>query len=169
MEYGFGDGTTYDVTGNNSFRPQNAFTRPGKEYKQDLEQRWLQYENDPMSLGMSQAEMDQVTARAQQQAMAGQQAAITELNRGALGGQAFQAGAMADTAQKLTDQGSEAAAKASSSVNDLNQKLIEQRISQLRADMMGQRNHNEQLTQDYTGLAVDTIMGLIEAFAPTGA
>lgn len=127
---------------------------PGKLYKDDLRARWDAYQNalqtgDLDVLGVPWEVQQQNIANAQQQASAQQQAAATELARSALAGNQVQSGALQEAAQGVTDQGQAALATASAQQSDLSQKLIEQRIAQLRTDLLGQRNHNEELLQKY--------------------
>ena len=118
--------------GNDKFNPND-------EYLADLQQRWEQYQNlmsNPEALGLSEDEIAQRAALAQQQAMAAQQAALELNNRAALAGTSVQAGALAQNAKNLTDQGSAAAASATAEAERVNQQLINQRIDQLREEML---------------------------------
>jgi hypothetical protein len=162
MEYGFGDGETYDLSGDRTYDPQKEKKfRPGREYRDDLAARWEAYQNaiasgDLDALGIPWSEQQQAIGAAAQQASAGQQAAVSELNRGALAGQAFQAGAFAKAAENISDRGEQAAAQTSASMADLSQKLVEQRANQLRLEMMAQRDHNEELVNQYLQMLLDT-------------
>lgn len=125
---------------NGNDQKRNPF-RPGKEYKEDLQARLEAAQADPSSLGMSDAEMSQAVGAAQQQAMAGQQAAIMQMNQAALGANPFKAGALAEAARNVSDEGESAAAQTSASVNRQNSDLIRQRQSQLQAELVGLRDH----------------------------
>lgn len=140
--------------------PKSSPFKPGKAYSDDLSSRWDAYQQaiqsgDLNALGIPWEQQKQLIAQAAQQAAAGQQAAVTELNRGALAGQGFQSGAFAKAAENVADQGQAAAASTAAKVAGLNQQLIDQRVGQLRAEMMGLRDHREDLVNQYLQMSLD--------------
>ena len=144
----------------------------GKLYKDDLRARIEAYQNalktgDLDVLGVPWETQQQAIANAQRQASAQQQAVASEIARSALAGNQVQSGALQEAAQGITDQGEAALAQASSQQADLSQRLIEQRIQQLRADMLGQRSHNEDLIKNYLDAGID-LYGVFSDYNTSG-
>lgn len=93
----------------------------------------LAMNKDPLSLGLGEAERQQVMASDISAASAQRQAQQTDLARSMAGGQEFQTGAFADAQGQIARQAASSASQASTSANDLSQQLIEGRTSRARA------------------------------------
>lgn len=151
------------LPGVQSYQPEkkrNPF-RPGREYSDNLQARMESAFADPSSLGMSESEMEQAAAAAQQQAMASQQAAVMQMNQSALAANPFKAGALAEAARNVSDEGEAAAAKATASIRSTNDQMIEQRMKQLQAELVGLRDHRT----DMYKFAFDTALSTATAVA----
>lgn len=154
----------------NPFNDKNDF-KPGKELAKDQAARWAAYQEALKTgnfdaLGVPWAQQQQLMGAAQQQAMAGQQAAISELNRGALAGQAFQAGAFAEAADQSADKGADAAAKTAAQMSDLNQRMIQANMDKLRAEMLGLRDYRAEMVTQYLDDAMRAGGALGQALGP---
>lgn len=128
---------------------RNPFKTFNKEYKSDLQNRWMSATADPTSLGMSDAEIEQAGASAATQAAAVQNAGVMQMNQAALGANPFKAGAMAEAARGLATEGEEAAASTVSQLRSQNSQLINDRMESLRNEMIGQRQFNDERGKMY--------------------
>lgn len=146
----------------NPFNNRREANGPKGAYADDLVERWQMYKDDPSSLGMSDAEIEAAIAKGRQQSMSEQQANIMALNQASLAGQGFQAGGLAEAARNLTDEGAAAAGETSAQVNDLNQRLIEQRSNQLRSEVQGEMLRQEEVSK----YNFDKLLKGVEALGP---
>jgi hypothetical protein len=152
--------------------------REKKMAKKLLADEVLAMNKDPLSLGLGEAERQQVMASDIAAASAQRQAQQTELSRSMAGGQEFQTGAFADAQGQIARQASSSASQASTSANDLSQQLVEGRVSRARAALAADVERKRKLEAFWrdvglqaAGVAVSLATGVpIAAFgASTGS
>jgi hypothetical protein len=142
---------------------KNRKLKPIKESKEMLAADLDRLNNDPDSLGLTQAQQDQMIGAAQQQSRATQQAQTAELSRSALAGQDFQAGALQEAAKGIADQGDQAAAAASANVQQMHRQLVQQEKARILGDLSAQRERARENTRFWTQFGFTAAGSLIGA------
>lgn len=144
---------------------------PRKAWADQMNKDWTALTKDPMSLGMSDAEREKLIGEATAQANASQNAQVSQMNQAALGGQGFQAGTFAQGARDVAAQSSDAAAKATVGINQLNQSMIDKEKERIYAEMDAARQRKTETDNFWRGLGIDAVAGLIgfAAGGPAGA
>ena len=144
---------------------------PRKAWADQMNKDWTALTTDPMSLGMSDAERQKMIGEATAQANAAQNAQVSQMNQSALAGQGFQAGTFAQGARDVAAQSSDAAAKASVGINQLNQQMIDKEKERIYAEMDAARQRKTETDNFWRGLGIDAVAGLIgfAAGGPAGA
>lgn len=126
-------------------------------------------QNDPMSLGMSDQDIEEMLAKHQQAGINQQLAQAAQLQQAALAGQGFQAGAFNQAYEDISAQADQNMATASKNVMDANQALIEQNKGMLLSEIYGQIDRKSAAAQFWAQYGMDQAGAAAEALDAAGA
>ncbi len=147
--------------------PIKSPVKPIKQSREMLAQDLAALRNDPMSLGLSRAEQQQMRADATQAATAQNQAQATQLAQQALAGQGFQQGAFNQAQAQLGQSAADAGVKAGAQINDLNNRIIEQKRGDIMQRLDAERERAKENTRFWLNMGIKGVSSIMAA--ATGA
>lgn len=160
---GAGLGALGDVGAKARKEAAGRAVRPVRQSREMLQADVEALREDPMSLGMSEAERQQRISEATAQANAAAAAQTRELARAQLGAQEFQQGAFQEAAEQIAAGTDIAAAQAAAQAQALNQQIIAQEGNRIRQALEMERQRVKENTRYWTRFGIDTAAGVVSA------
>ena len=143
--------------------------KPGKQSKEMLAADLQTLRTNPEALGMTEAEKEKMRADAVQTASAQNQAQSSQLAQSALAGQGFQQGAFNQAQQALGESAADAGVKAGSSINELNNRIIESESQRIRDALEAERKLKMEKDRFWLNLGIQGVGAVISAAMGGGA
>lgn len=143
--------------------PAKRATRAVQQSKEMLAQDVKALRNDPMSLGLTGAEQEKMRADAVQTTSAQNQAQATQLSQAALAGQGFQQGAFQQAQEGLGEAAADAGLKAGAQINDLNNRIIEQKRGEIMSRLEAERDRIKENTRFWMNMGIQGVGAVISA------
>lgn len=137
--------------------------RPDRTFKDMLAGDIHTMRQDPLALGYSDAEREQMMSEGLEASRANMQAQQSQVSRQALAGQDFQAGAYADAQRNIAEAGQETVADLSRDIMQANLARISQEEQRIRSDLDKQRQIKEDKMRFWSQFGIDGVTGLLES------
>ena len=144
----------------------NPIKSPIKPVKQSREMLAADLEalrEDPYKLGLTESQQEKMRADATQAATAQNQAASSQLAQAALAGQGFQQGAFQQAQSDLAESASDAGMKAGSTINELNNRIIEQKKSEIMSRLDAERERAKENTRFWLNFGIQGVGSILAA------